>query len=68
MPCQYSEHVISCGHGGFTVSTRKPPCKHEWLDHWHMGYIIGRECSTCGKRQYKSAEWCAERQRIAEKT
>lgn len=66
MPCRYGEHVIACGIGGYTVTGRpapKPRCKHLWLHYWHMGYIIGRVCGECEKRELMPGEWCRRQEK-----
>jgi ribosomal protein L40E len=37
-------------------------CVHNWDDHWHMGYVIGRICMECGRREFMPAEWCRKRE------
>ena len=57
MPCKYGEYVVSCGHGGFTLGTGAVKHVHAWTPYWHIGFVIGRECS-CGKVQHMSKRWC----------
>ena len=61
MPCKYTEHIIACGTGGgYTVTGRLPPHKHDWEPNWHMGYIIGRQCKdeSCKRVKHMSKKWC----------